>query len=186
MTIEKQKSFLRDDRGVAAVEFALTLPILVTLLLGVYEVSRYIIMNQKVDRVAYTVSDVVSQQTSVSKSQLNNILYAATEIMKPYTFGSNGVVIISSVTQTTDTGPATVRWQYKGGGTLNRSSKIGQVSGTATLPTGFTLNKSDNVIVAEVFYNYVPSFTEKYFGTRENYKFAIFKPRFGALTTAPN
>jgi Flp pilus assembly pilin Flp len=176
---------LKNERGVAATEFALLLPVLLALLLGTYEMSRFIILNQKIERVAYTVSDVVAQQTSITTAQLNDILVAASKIMEPYEFGPNGRVIVTSVYQDVDDG-ATVRWQYEGGGTLDRDSRIGVVDGDAVLPGTLTLNDDDNIIIAEVFYNYVPTFTEDYFGTRENYKYAIFKPRFGALTTAPN
>lgn len=178
-------TIFRDERGVAATEFALALPALLILTLGVFEVTQYILLNQKIDRVAYTVSDVVAQQTTVTQSQLNDIMAAAAEIMNPHDFIDDGVVIVSSVQDDPQNGPI-VKWQSKGGGLLNRDSLIGTVNGAATLPDGFTLNDSDNVIIAEVFYEYLPAFTEDYFASRENYKYAIFKPRFGALTTTPN
>jgi Flp pilus assembly protein TadG len=167
------------------VEFALTLPALMILVLGVYEMTRFILLNQKIDRVAYTVSDVVAQQTTVTTAEINDIMAAAAKIMNPYVFEENGLVIVSSVQQDEDDGPV-VRWQIEGGGTLDRNSHVGVVNGAATLPDGLTLNDDDNVIIAEVFYDYIPTFTEDYFDTRENYKYAIFKPRFGALTTTPN
>lgn len=181
----RRNPFLNDERGVAATEFALALPALLILVLGIYEVTQYILLNQKIDRVAYTVSDVVTQQTNVTQAQLNDIMAAAAEIMNPHDFINDGVVIVSSVQDDPDDGP-TVKWQSKGGGLLDRDSLVGLVNGPAVLPDGFTLNEADNVIIAEVFYEYLPSFTEEYFASRENYKYAIFKPRFGALTTTPN
>ncbi len=183
--IKRINHLCTDQRGVAAAEFALLLPVLMTMVMGVYELSRFILVSQKIDRVAYTVADVVTQQTSVTNGNLGDIVNAATEIMNPYQFGSVGRVIVSSVYEDPTRGPI-VRWQYEGGGTLDRDSRIGTVNSTANLPDGFTLNEKDNVIVSEVFYEYIPPFSEDFFSTRENYKTAIFKPRFGALTTAPN
>jgi len=174
-----------ENGGVAATEFALMLPVLMTMLLGSYELSRFIILNQKIDHVAYTTADVIAQETSVTNAQLNDIMNAAAEIMDPFQFGENGLVIVSSVYQDATRGPIVV-WQSRGGGTLDRISRIGVVNNTAELPEGFTLNTRDNIIIAEVFYNYIPTLTEKYMKSRENYKFALFKPRYGALTTAPN
>lgn len=181
----KRAAMFRDERGIAATEFALLLPALLALVLGVYEISRYILLHQKLERVAYTVADVTGQQTAVTAAGLNDIMAAAIKIMDPYEFPDNGVIILTSVYQDPDGGPV-VRWQYKGGGTLDRESRIGAAGDEAELPAGFTLNDSDNVIFSEVFYSYIPDFDEEYFASRENYKYAVFKPRLGALTTAPN
>ncbi len=177
--------FSRAQGGVAAVEFALVLPALLAILIGGFEISRFIIVNQKLDHVAYTTADVVAQETSVTQAQLADVMNAAAKIMDPFAFGPNGVVIVSSVYQDPTDGPV-VLWQSSGGGTLERASHVGEVGDPAVLPDGFNLNDTDNVIVAEVFYSYTPVLTEEYFATRENYKFAVFKPRFGALTTTPN
>lgn len=173
------------ERGVAATEFALMFPVLMLFLLGSFELSRYIIVNQKIDHVAYTTADVVGQETSITTAQLNDIMSAATEIMDPFEFGENGIVIVSSVEQDPTEGPV-IRWQRLGGGTLDRGSRLGEEGDIAVLPDGFTLNDNDNIIVAEVFYDYLPSVTEEFFTSRENYKVAYFKPRYGSLTTAPN
>ncbi len=181
----RRKNIFTDQSGIAATEFALLLPVLLALMLGVYEISRYILLHQKLERVAYTVADVTGQQTAVTIAGLNDIMAAAIKIMDPYEFPDNGVIILTSVYQDPDDGPV-VRWQYKGGGTLDRVSRIGEPGDTPQLPTGLALNDSDNVIFSEVFYNYIPDFDEDYFATRENYKYAVFKPRLGALTTPPN
>ena len=55
----------------------------------------------------------------------------------------------------------------------------------ATLPTGFTLNEKDNIIVAEVFYEYEPIAPGLLFDKAAIYRRAIFKPRLGLLTADP-
>lgn len=169
----------------AAVEFAIALPMLALLFLGGFETSRYILLHQKVEKVAYTVSDVVSQSESVTQSQLDQIYTAAEQIMQPYSFGVDGRVMVSSVYKDGAASP-TVRWQYAGGGTLSRSSQIGAVGSIATLPEGLTLNASDNIIIAEVYYRYHPVLGGTAIVENDIYKTAIFKPRLGALITTPN
>ncbi len=175
---------IRNRSGVAAIEFAMALPVLLLLFLGGFEVSHLLLLHQKSDRIAYTVADVVTQSTTVTNAQLNQILNASAQIMQPFTFGANGVVIITSVYQSS-TNPPTVRWRYTGGGTLPRTSQIGSVNGTATLPSGLTLNDRDNIIISEVYYRYTPLFPGIIFDARDIYKTVIFKPRLGALTTPP-
>lgn len=185
MTTQRRSNFLRDEYGVAAVEFALVLPMLAALLIGGFEVNRFLLVHQKVEKVTYTVADVVAQSESVTQSQLNQIFVAAQEIMQPYSFDGNGIVIVSSVSKTGTESPK-VRWRYTGGGTLARSGQIGSVGATASLPGGLTLGAGDNVIVAEVYYRYHPVLESAALEESDIYKTAIFKPRLGALVTTPN
>ncbi len=172
-------------RGVAATEFAIALPFLMVTMMGAIEVSRYVIIHQKLEKVAYTISDVVSQSDTVTTAQLSQAVQAAATIMQPYDFSPNGIVFISSVYQNGANAP-TVRWQYSGGGTLSRTSEIGVVGAVAAMPNGLTLNASDNVIISEVFFRYEPFLTGGIFANdQELYKVTIFKPRLGALTTPP-
>ena len=50
-----------DERGVSAVEFALLLPLMVTLYLGGVEVSQGLTIDRKVTLVARTVADLAAQ-----------------------------------------------------------------------------------------------------------------------------
>lgn len=173
------------QRGVAATEFAVALPFLLVLMLGSIEISRYVIIHQKLEKVAYTIADVVSQSDTVTIAQLNQAVLAAATIMEPYEFSPNGVVFISSVYKNGNNTP-TIRWQYSGGGVLSRSSEIGINGAVASLPNGLTLNASDNVIISEVFFRYEPFLTGGVFADDEElYKVTVFKPRLGALTTPP-
>ncbi len=175
----------RTRRAVAAVEFALTIPIWITLLLGVSDATYILLVNEKADRIAFTVADIVTQYQSVSKSTLNDILLAAQQLMSPFSFGANGTVIISSVYKSPGKNP-TVVWQYSGGGSLVKNSQVGSSGGSAVLPNGLTLNDSDNVIIAEVFYNYTPLFiNEKIFTQSTLYRVAVYKPRLSPLVTPP-
>lgn len=179
------RSFYKNCTGLAAVEFALFLPLLMILFLGGYEMSRYLLMHQKADRIAYTVTDVATQSKTLTLSQLNRILTVSSEIMNPYQFQSSGVVVVSSVYQPEDALLPTIRWQHSGGGGLDRTSRVGTSLGDAQLPGGLTLNGKDNIVISEVFFRYVPMFSLGIFTAQDIYKSVIFKPRLGALTTPP-
>jgi hypothetical protein len=181
------QSVLRDfaRKGVAAVEFALSLPIWTTLLLGAGDGAYCLIVNEKTDRIAYTVTDIVTQYQSITKANLNDILLASGQLMQPFAFGANGVVIVSSVYQGS-TGSPIIEWQYSGGGTLSKTSRIGAANGSAILPNGLTLNAGDNVIISEVYYNFTPMFlSEGLFSSGPVYRVAVYKPRLSPLVTPP-
>jgi hypothetical protein len=175
----------RRRRGIAAVEFALTLPIWLTLFLGMSDGAYCLLVNEKTDRIAYSVTDIVTQYQTITRANLSDIVQAASQLMSPFTFGGNGVVIVSSVYQPSIGGP-TVMWQYTGGGTAVESSKIGASGGPASLPNGLALNTNDNVIISEVYYKFTPMFiNEGIFSSNTIYRVAIYKPRLSPLITPP-
>ena len=193
LTVRKIGQYLRPitrmrdgtRRGIAAVEFALTLPIWVSLLLGAGDGCYFLMVNEKADRIAYSVTDIVTQYQAITKANLNDILLAASQLMNPFPFNTNGVVIVTSVFQPS-TGAPVIEWQYNGGGTLTKSSQIGTTGGTATLPNGLALNANDNVIISEVYYNFSPLFlSSNLFNSGTVYRVAVYKPRLSPLVTPP-
>lgn len=181
------KRFIKASEGIAALEFALAAPILFTLFLGAFEFTRYILIVQKTEKIAYSISDIVSQYESLTNAQLNDIFIASTQLMEPYTFGHLGKVYVSSVQKsTTYPNPTNIIWQRNGGGTLAASSQVGSEGYGATLPNSLALSDGENVIVSEVYYTYTPIFTMGgLLATTVLYRTSVFKPRLGNLTTAP-
>ena len=180
-----QKTNMR-RRGLAALEFALTLPIWITMLLGMTDGAYFMLVSEKTDRIAYSVTDIVTQYKTVTIADLQDVLQASTQLMNPFAFGNKGLVIVSSVYKAAGQTPV-ICWQYSGGGTLTKSSKIGSTGGAPTLPNGLTLNDNDNVIISEVYYSFTPMFlNEGLFAADSLYRIAVYKPRLSPLITAPS
>ncbi|HEU0117940.1 MAG TPA: TadE/TadG family type IV pilus assembly protein [Alphaproteobacteria bacterium] len=176
----------RARRGVAAVEFALTMPIWITLLLGASDAAYCMLINERVDRIAYSVTDIVTQYQTITVANLNDIVQAASQLMEPFSFGSKGVVIVTSVYKAAGKNP-TICWQYTGGGTSNKGSQIGSIGGVPTLPNGLVLNDNDNVIISEVYYDFSPMFiSENLMTSNTIYRTAVYKPRLSPLTNTPS
>jgi hypothetical protein len=177
--------FIRNKRGVAAIEFALALPILSGLFFGCLEVTMNILAAQKVEKLASTSADVVAQSEVATTAGLTELLSATTDVMTPFDFGADGIVIITSIYRAAGATQSLVNWRYSGGGQLSATSKLGTVGAVAIMPDGFTLNERENVIVAEVYYKYQPLFPGVLFEEKTLYRLAMFKPRLSALTNAP-
>lgn len=173
------------QRGIAAAEFALTLPIWITLMLGAADGTYCMLVNEKADRIAYSVTDIVTQYQTITQANLNDIIQASSQLMQPFPFANNGIVIVSSVYKPPGQTPY-ICWQYSGGGTLVQNSKIGTTGGAPSLPNGLTLNDNDNVIISEVYYNFTPMFiNEGLFKSNQVYRVGIYKPRLSPLITTP-
>jgi Flp pilus assembly protein TadG len=172
---------LSDRRGLAAVEFAMMMPILVTLLLATVEIGRYAILYQKLDRTANTMADLVSQSQTITNTDINNLLAAVPNIMTPFSSTTLRKIIVSQVGLVS--GVAKVNWQRSGAGTYAGTSKIGVQGGNATLPAGFTVTATESLIVAEVYYNFSPFIFAPVAPAKVLYRPAYYRPRIGDLET---
>jgi Flp pilus assembly protein TadG len=105
---ERLVRIARDERGIAAVEFAMLLPFMLTLYIGAVEVSRMVAADRKVTLAARTVADLAAQATTISSSDMTNILKAASAVMAPYP-DAKIKVILSQVKVEAD-GTATINW----------------------------------------------------------------------------
>jgi TadE-like protein len=178
--------FILNQFGVAASEFALLLPILIALLTGCFEVSRFILLRQKLDRASSSVSDLVSQSTGgVTPGALADIFTAADDQTQPFDLRNNGRVIVSSVFRSTTADPPFVEWQCWGGGSYVAASKVGtSKGGDATMPS-IDMGAGWNVIVAEVYYDYEPFLFRGIFEPQVFYHRSITRPRGGAILGNP-
>ena len=77
-------AMLADRRGIAATEFAVIVPIMLVMFFGTVEFSSGVAVDRKVTLMARTLSDLTSQSTSVTDTDLTNFFAASTGIMTPY------------------------------------------------------------------------------------------------------
>ncbi|WP_209015248.1 TadE/TadG family type IV pilus assembly protein [Roseibium limicola] len=149
-----------DARGVAAVEFALILPILLLLLVGMAEFTTALNQKQKVSQTARSVADLVAQADIVSSSDMQDVMYAAQQIMQPYTDETLDV-IVASVSFDED-GDVTVDWSR------NRTGGAPWAPGSeppVTIPDEISFAGTSLVIgyTASTFVPAYASLTTKYF-----------------------
>jgi Flp pilus assembly protein TadG len=145
---ERTSRFSGDERGLSAVEFALLLPLMVTLYLGTVEISQGIAVDRKVTLTARTVADLVSQVTSINNTDMNNSLNAATAVIAPYP-SDKLKITVTSVTVDAN-GKATVAWSDA----LNGSPRA--KGSSVTLPSALNIPNS-SLIWSEAQYAYTPT-----------------------------
>ena len=174
------QSLAKNTRAMASVELAMAMPVLMGLLLTGAEVTRYVMLNQKMERTSATVADLVSQAESLTEGDMTNLFQITSLSMDPFPFTTMGQVIVSSVSVFGGAAP-TINWQ-RSFGSGPGGSTVGSEGGTATLPGGVTLNDGENVIVSEVFYDYQPLLMENVMNQSNLYNYAVYRPRFGTLS----
>ncbi|MET4897545.1 TadE/TadG family type IV pilus assembly protein [Sphingomonadaceae bacterium jetA1] len=80
------RACLRDRRGVALVEFALSLPVMLLLYLGGVQLQDGIACDRKVTIATRAAADLIAQNMSgsMSASEIQDNLAAATQVLRPY------------------------------------------------------------------------------------------------------
>ena len=136
-----------DERGVSAVEFAMLLPLMLSLYLGAVEISQGIGADRKVTLTARTIGDLVSQVSSIGNADMTNALNASSAVMAPFPT-SNLKVTVSSV-KIDAAGKATVDWSDTFNGTARTKGA------TVTLPAALNVANT-SLIWSEVQYTYKP------------------------------
>jgi Flp pilus assembly protein TadG len=169
--------FRADRRGTSALEFALLLPVMLTLYVAGTEISNAIAIDRKVTITARTVTDLVSRAGSISTADMSDVLAASAAVISPYV--PNNLMVTVSEIYIDNNGNAKV-WgfscSYQG-----TPRTIGQ---SVTLPPQLTVNNS-YLIWGEAQYNYTPPIAYVISGTL-NLKDQIFmSPRMTSSVSGP-
>jgi Flp pilus assembly protein TadG len=168
--------FRRDRRGVSAVEFALLLPVMLTLYIAGTEISTAIAIDRKVTITARTVTDLVSRSTTVSTADMSDILAAAAAVVAPYS-SANTAFTVSQV-KIDNNGNATIDWSCTYQGTAR------QHGDAVTVPSQLITNNS-YLIWGEAQYTYTPPVGYVISGTLVLKDKIYLAPRMSVSVTGP-
>ena len=169
-------SLRRDQRGVSAVEFAMLLPLMITLYLGAVEISQGVAIHRKVTLTARTVADLASQVTSINNANMTNMLNAAASVVSP--FPVNQLKVTVSAVDIGADGVAKVAWSD----TLNGTPR--GVDTVVPLPAALKIPNSQ-VIWSEVRYNYEPAIGYVVTGALNLFDQIYMRPRLSEKVLRP-
>src|SRR5215831_6675875 len=175
--IQRFVNFVRDRRGISAVEFAMILPLMVTMYLGVVEVSRGVAIDRKVTLTTRTMGDLASRVTSINNTDMSSLLNAAAAVVSPYDV--NQVKVVLSAVNIDATGVAKVAWSD----TLHGSARA--VGSTVTVPPALNV-PNVQLIWSEVSYDYSPTFGYVLTGDMTLADQLYMRPRLSATITRVN
>lgn len=175
-----KRAFRKEDKGVASIEFAIILPLLTYILIGIYDVSTFVFCADKMQDVAQQVSNIVTRGTATTTAQVNTLLQASAVIAQPFNFTANGKVIVTCVTLNTTTNKAQESWQlsYGSGAGVSKLS-------LNSLPGGLTPTANQSYIFTEVFYAYQPLIPNYVLqgSSKTLYSLTAAVPRQGQMST---
>jgi Flp pilus assembly protein TadG len=137
---------LANKNGMALVEFALTLPFLLTLYLGCAQICDAVGANRKLSLATRTISDLTSQYSSLNNTDLDGLIAVGVQIMRPYQ-NSNAVFRLYQIDFDAGSNPS-ISWSRQTGGTTPPTLSY------SSLPTSVRMaNTSVIVCVSTMDYN---------------------------------
>ena len=173
-----------DQRGLAFIEFALLTPFILLILFGGIELTRFMLVVQKLDKTAYALANITAQYVpatadrrdgEINVNEMNTVVFRQfAALMEPYDAAANGSVIMSSIRRERDV--IRIKWQiaspgYTDGETVSAVSgltpagvngagaalrdRAASFTGDAALEMTGMLGY-ENMIVSEVFFRYQP------------------------------
>lgn len=168
--------FRRREDGAVFVEFAIILPILIVLFLGLAEFTEAFSVNRKLAGTAGAAADLVAQEASVNNAFLADVSALGQELMKPHNSAPLQLVIISVVADENNT--TTVDWSYP--------ADAGYTQGGAySLPDGALTSPNSSLIIAEARYDFTPT-VGHFLGTFEMNEAAYYRPRLAQKVIKTN
>lgn len=184
--------FRAAQAGIAAVEFAMVLPLLLAILVGMSEYAHAIDTWRKLTLLARTVSDMTSQgdtQNPVSVAVMNDILASSTAVMRPLDASTTKIVV--SAMGVTASGATLIPKVCSSIANGNGTKRTVGMPNDLTVPPGFQ-TAGMRYVLTEVSMAYKPmlgSALVKLFGSSTgtiNLKVSIPWPTRGGAKVSPN
>ena len=169
----------RDDRGLALIEFAFSLPVLLILCMAGLECANLALAHMRVSQMAMLVADNAARvRTSIDEADINEIMTGADMSTASLAFKANGNIILSDIEPNGLPSPLTgqyIRWQrcWGDGPFTSSYGKTDDGKLTALLSAGIgpvtskiSASTGSAVMFVEVAYNYQPLITNAIFGAK--------------------
>ncbi len=192
----------RSRTGIAAVEFAMILPLMIALMLGSVEIARYIVFSRKVELVANTAVEMLTQN-GTGTVNYTDLHFAQDSTMvifpqilqdaanKGVTWSNDISISMASVQFSPQPATCTNSCTYVAKVVWNSGpnprpcgTNLAAVADTST-PTPTTLPTDlygpGSVLVVDITFTYTPLFTQKLFGTIKLSRSAFVAPRYVPL-----
>jgi len=170
----RAKSWPADERGSAAIEAAIILPLLVLIFLGMVEMSQAFTVKRRVQNVASSTADLVAQSETVTTSDHNDIASIGAQLM----LSSGLTLTITSVAEDAQS-KVTVQWSCSWSSLSSSANCTATGAAYTGLPSGL-LNPGQSVIIGQTTYPYTPSIGEFLKGGLTFTASSYYRPRLAA------
>lgn len=161
-----------EEDGTAFIEAAMLMPLLASMLMGVYDIGQGLSTNQRVIGASQIVGDLIARNRNLQYADLQDMIKAGELALDPYSKAPFGYDIVS--VQFDADGNPVVLWRV----THNTAANDAAVDSTRGLGAA-----GDGLVVVTATYNYQPLFFNFFVDTINMKEVAFLHGRRSATVT---
>lgn len=140
-------AFRKDRKGIALVEFAMVMPVMIVAYCGTVDVSSMVMASRKVTQLTSSLADLTARASSVSSSDVSNIFDAAQMVMAPFAASNTKMSITNIVIDANSV--ARVCWS-------SQRNSVALARGTTVVVPNSVRVPNTSVIMAKASYSFTP------------------------------
>jgi Flp pilus assembly protein TadG len=184
---QRTERFFAGRRGVAALEFALVAPFIISLMLVGTDLTIFMRTRMRLDETSTQLALVVTQYSNIYAGDFTGLFNAAQTVAGPTPVtGQFGTTIITGIV-TDNNDRQTIAWQQRSSQATFNSLFGTAVGAVPTLPNTYLMPKNSTLIAVEVFTSASPwVLSASLMGgggpTTSLRSYALFQPRLGTLS----
>lgn len=139
-----------DERGIAAIEFAIIAPIMITMYFGLAEIASAISVDRRISHGTNVAGDLSTQQPEIMDADIEEVISAALRVMDVPNIDQVSIDMESFILPAAGQPP-------ESRGRIRLNSSVGNFASfdATTLDTKL-LNQNSGVVVTRVRYQYTP------------------------------
>ncbi|MFA7457360.1 MAG: hypothetical protein WCY57_07945, partial [Micavibrio sp.] len=147
------RRWAREEEATAFTESVILLPVMLTLLMGCYDLGHGLMLNQKTVAASQIIGDLIARERSITAADLNDIVLAGQLALEPNDTEPFGYDIASIGFD--ENGRAEVLWRV----TYNMAENADAITTSESLG-----GSGDGLIVVTASYEYKPYFLKLFSG----------------------
>ena len=147
----------RDAGGMAAIEFAMIVPIMFFLFIGTVEFSQALTVDRRLTQAASSTADLIARapNSGLTADQVDRDLRIIEQLIAPYELDRLYVKVMSVIAQGTPGNPSVLMYTIDWSRDNNGGTPHPRGDNFTDIPQGL-LVAGESVIVSEARYNYQP------------------------------
>lgn len=141
--------FINEEKGMSLTETAILFPILLSMMMAVYDLGQGVVVNQKTVAASQVIADLITRNEIVDMAAITDVINAGELALAPYPVNDTFGYDIASVEFDADGDPV-ILWRV----TENMGQEDDAINSTIGLGV-----EGEGVVVVSVVYNYEPFFS---------------------------
>lgn len=165
------KRYRDDDRGIAAIEFAIIAPVMIGMYFGLAEIASAISVDRRISHGTNVAGDLATQQPELKNDDIDEVVAAALRVMGVSNISQVSIDIESFILPAPGDPPES-RGRIRVNGSVGNFSSFD----ASTLDEKL-LNSNSGIVITRVRYNYTPLQLRHFDSTIKLEETFMLKPR---------